>query len=136
MPYWFTTKTNTRYGLIAFDKNGVENSQDPNGIDGAFSKRLLTDSGKTPVSDIFFFSHGWKGDVAAAKDQYDLWIQAMVDLEPDQAAMGASFNPFWIGLHWPSLPWGNEELGTSSFGEVNEGASFEDLVATYRDRSE
>ena len=63
-------------------------------------------------TNIFFFSHGWKGDAPAAIDQYNRWIKAMVDLAPDAQRMGAGFKPMWIGLHWPSLPWGEEGSGS------------------------
>src|SRR5262249_49620142 len=52
----------------------------------------------------------------AAIDQYNRWIKAVTQLAPDAAAMGAGFKPLWIGLHWPSLPWGDDELGSGSFG--------------------
>ena len=75
------------------------------------SARILQEAATNRPSHIFFFSHGWKGDVPAAIDQYNRWIKAMTDLTSDTAAMGADFKPLWIGLHWPSLPWGDDELG-------------------------
>ena len=62
-----------------------------------------------PPNHIFFFSHGWQGDVPAAIAQYNRWIKALTDLPADMATIGADFKPLWIGLHWPSLPWGDDE---------------------------
>lgn len=76
-----------------------------------------------PVTDVFLFSHGWQGDVPAARWQYDAWIRAMAgcraDIERMNEARGGGFRPLLIGLHWPSLPFGDEELGgggAASFG--------------------
>ncbi|SOE96054.1 CHAT domain-containing protein [Burkholderia sp. D7] len=57
--------------------------------------------------------HGWKGDVPAAIEQYDLWVAATGAAEGDLARIRqntADFAPLIIGLHWPSLPWGIESL--------------------------
>ena len=35
---------------------------------------------------VFFLSHGWKGDVPAAIDQYDRWIGEMARSAADRAA--------------------------------------------------
>jgi len=32
------------------------------------------------VTDVFFTSHGWKGDMPAAIEQYDRWVAAMASL--------------------------------------------------------
>ena len=100
------------YYLISFDKNGIERTDDPDG--GTFSRRVLADLQSQPITDVFLLSHGWKGDVEAARDQYNHWIAAMVACPDDIARMRAlrqDFRPMLIGLHWPSLPFGNEEFG-------------------------
>jgi hypothetical protein len=97
-----------RYGLMAFDANGVERSEGA----GPFSQTLIAEA-RNAVTDIFFFSHGWQGDLTAAIRQYDLWIGALAnspDLETARRKTPA-FLPLFIGLHWPSLPWGNEDAG-------------------------
>ncbi|MDP5017219.1 MAG: hypothetical protein NWQ43_07950, partial [Dolichospermum sp.] len=57
--------------------------------------------------------HGWMGDIPAAKKQYQNWIAAMFNNKADLEKMRQhrpGFNPLLIGLHWPSKPWGNENL--------------------------
>ena len=115
MPHKTIPDTTTRYALIAFDGDGNERTDDPEGVGGKMSARILQDAAAAPPSHVFFFSHGWKGDVPAAIDQYNRWIKAMTDLTDDADAMGAGFEPLWIGLHWPSLPWGDDELGGNAF---------------------
>lgn len=115
MPYKTIPNTNVRYALIAFDAGGRERTDDPEGLGGLMSSRILQDARAQPPSHIFFFSHGWKGDIPAAVDQYNRWIKAMAGLGADVAAMGPGFQPLWIGLHWPSQPWGDDELGANSF---------------------
>jgi hypothetical protein len=102
--------TSTEYHLIAFDANGLERTDDVAG--GTFSRRVLEKVAAEAPTNIFLFSHGWKGDALAAIDQYNRWIKAMVDLSPDAQRMGTGFKPLWIGLHWPSLPWGEEGSGS------------------------
>ena len=117
MPYRTIPSTSTRYALIAFDENGKERN-DPDGIDGRFSDRVLKDAQADPPTNVFFFSHGWKGDIDSAKDQYDRWITAMNKLDADKQKMGSDFKPLWIGLHWPSQAWGQEELKGGAFDEL------------------
>jgi hypothetical protein len=112
MPYETISGFDTRYALISFDKQGQERNDDPAAQDGLFSKTVLDDAKKDPPSHIFLFSHGWKGDLDAAKDQYNRWIGAMLKLSADRSTLGPGFKPLWIGLHWPSLPFGDEEFGT------------------------
>src|SRR5207248_3302769 len=65
-------------------------------------------------------SHGWKGDMPAAREQYGRWIGAMAQCAGDIARMRQvrpGFLPLLIGLHWPSLPYGDESVGGGvSFG--------------------
>ena len=107
--------TSTEYHLIAFDADGRERTDDVAG--GLFSRTVLEKVKAEAPTNIFFFSHGWKGDGPAAMDQYNRWIKAMVDLSPDAQRMGPGFKPMWIGLHWPSLPWGEEGSGSFAAAE-------------------
>jgi hypothetical protein len=120
MPFRKLENLGLEYAIISFDANGKEVTNDPAG--GTFSKTLLEKAKQDQPTDIFFFSHGWKGDFPAAVDQYDRWIGAMWKLEDDRKALGAKAKPLFIGLHWPSLPWGDEKLPS--------GASFAESVAT------
>jgi len=102
------------YALIHFDDRGRERTDDPEG--GVFSRALLEKARREKPSHVFLFSHGWKGDIPSAIDQYNRWIGAMWRLEADRQALGPDFRPLFIGLHWPSQPWGEEAFGAQSFG--------------------
>jgi hypothetical protein len=106
MPFQNVCETGTPYGLISFDDDGRERTDDPAG--GIFSKVLLEKARKEQPSHIFLFSHGWKGDMPTAIEHYHSWIGAMAKLTADWNAMGNNFRPLFVGLHWPSLPWGDE----------------------------
>ncbi len=114
MPFRTTPKTQTPYALIAFDSKGKERDNDPEGSGGLLSRRLLSNVEAQPPSDVFVFSHGWRGDIPSAIDQYDRWIDAMAALQPDAARMGKNFRPLWVGIHWPSEPWGEEDLESAN----------------------
>ena len=115
--------TELRYYLIAFDADGRERADDP---DGSMSQRALDVLTQEPITDVFIISHGWQGDVPAAREQYNNWIGAMARCEADLVQLRQTrpqFQPLLIGLHWPSLPWGEEELGAASM-------SFDPAAAT------
>jgi len=102
------------YYLVSFDENGVERPEaDGTLLSDTIRKRLADPAEK--ITDVFFASHGWKGDVPAAIEQHDKWMGEMVR-SPDLAAMlqaHPDFNALNIGLHWPSLPFGDETLPQS-----------------------
>jgi hypothetical protein len=103
--------TDTRYHLINFDRHGDERVDDPDAADGRLSDTLADLLSRAPITDVLLMSHGWQGDVPAAKRQYDAWTRAMLDCTADIERIRArrsGFAPLLIGLHWPSLPWGNE----------------------------
>ena len=114
MPYQKIPDFGIEYALIHFDEQGRERTDDPEG--GVFSRTLIDKARRERPSHVFMFSHGWKGDGPSAIEQYNRWIGAMWKLEADRKAMGPDFRPLFIGLHWPSLPWGEESLGAASFG--------------------
>lgn len=69
----------------------------------------------------------------AAKDQYGRWMGALM-ASPDLARAAQifpNFSPMLVGLHWPSQPWGDEDVGESgnSFGASAAGKSPSDLLA-------
>jgi hypothetical protein len=68
MPIETTPGTGSKYHLIAFDAQGNERTDDP---DGLMSDKILTALHAAPVTDIFFLSHGWQGDIPSAKTQYN-----------------------------------------------------------------
>jgi hypothetical protein len=102
------------YHLVVYDKAGQERPED----DGLYSRVLLAVAAAAQPSDVFLFSHGWNGDVPAARLQYGNWLAAMANCAEDRAkadAMPGGFRPLLVGLHWPSKAWGDEELGAASF---------------------
>jgi hypothetical protein len=124
-----------KYHLIAFDASGRERTDDPNGI---MSDKILAALRDEPVTDVFLLSHGWMGDVPSAVRQCNNWIDAMGACTADRAAMEKArggFHPLIVGLHWPSLAWGDEELSSSNVSFGAPGASpVDDLVEQYAGR--
>ena len=110
--------TGIEYGLISFGAEGRERFDDPA---GRMSQVLMDRVKQDRITNVFFFCHGWKGDVTAAREQYNSWIKAFAtsaDIQKAPEVFG-EFRPLYIGLHWPSLPWGDEELaGGGDFGAV------------------
>lgn len=71
---------------------------------------------KEPYTDVFLISHGWMGDVPAAIKQYNKWIGAMAACKEDikrARQIRPGFKPLLVGFHWPSLPYGDEELSAN-----------------------
>jgi hypothetical protein len=103
--------TDAEYGLITFDADGNER---PEG--GSLFSQVLIGKAKS-ATDFFFFCHGWMGDLPGAREQYGRWIKAFVSSEDRKRAADqfTDFRPVFIGIHWPSLPFGDEELGGGSF---------------------
>src|SRR5579859_6881658 len=102
--------TNLSYYLIAFDDKGQERTDDP---DGLMSQVVVDILKKEPITDVFIFSHGWMGDIPAARRQYTNWVTAMGNCTEDIqriVSIQADFRPLLIGIHWPSLPWGDENF--------------------------
>jgi hypothetical protein len=137
MPFRQIPDTSSTYALIAFDQDGRERTDDPDGRNGRMTARILEDVQRQSPTNIFLFSHGWKGDVPAAIDQYNRWIKALLGCSADMAAMKAAvpgFNPLFIGLHWPSLPWGDDELAPGGFAAGAETVPLGNLKARYLER--
>ena len=88
------------------------------GTTGRMSQRLIDKARTDKITNVFFFCHGWKGDMPAAKDQYEKLDQGLRDLRGSQQGKRPfpNFRPLFIGLHWPSQPLGDEELSAASFG--------------------
>src|SRR5262245_22426238 len=106
MPIRAVAGTGLTYHLVAFDGDGRERTDDP---DGTMSRRAAQALADEPVTDVFIFSHGWQGDVPAAVRQYDAWTGTMAAAQADverARRVRPGFRPLLIGLHWPSLAWG------------------------------
>jgi hypothetical protein len=110
MPIEKIDGTNLSYYLIAFDENGIERKE----ADGTLlGRRVLQDVAASGATDVFLFAHGWKGDIPAAREQYQRWIRMVASRVDDIARLRKitpNFRALLIGLHWPSLPWGDETL--------------------------
>ena len=125
--------SDTKYGLISYDKDGRERAE---GNGKKASADVIAKASDGRVTDIFFFCHGWKGDVPAAKDQYNRWIGALMKSSGLAKAKTVfpGFTPLLAGLHWPSQPWGDEDLGDNgaSFGVgTGKAKSADALVEQY-----
>src|SRR5262249_21156633 len=136
MPRIAATDRRVGYDLICFDSSGDERRDDPDGLMSDLILRTLAaaDSG---VTDVFLLSHGWKGDVPAAREQYDGWVEAMTQCQADFARarqMRPGFKPYVLGLHWPSLPWGDESISdATAFDVAADSAAPADPVAALVD---
>jgi hypothetical protein len=134
MPIRDVPNTDLRYYLVAFDKKGRERP-DPDAGGGMLSddiKKALADG---TVTDVFVLSHGWKGDMPAAIDQYNRWIAAMAECKRDRERVRVrwpGFKPLIIGFHWPSQPWGDEKMD-GSFAAAAVGGE-EAFVEAWADR--
>ncbi|MBP2326567.1 hypothetical protein JOF56_006952 [Kibdelosporangium banguiense] len=95
------------YNLLNFDEQGRER--------GSGSREVLARAEAEQPTDLFVFSHGWNGDVPAARSQYGRWIATMAACAADRERAHDSpggFRSLLVGLHWPSKAWGDEEIGT------------------------
>jgi len=117
MPIRSIAGTDAQYYLLSFDERGKERPE-ANGILLSDVVRNKIADPNEAITDVFFASHGWKGDVAAAIEQYDRWVGEMAR-SPDRAAARAArpgFKSIVIGLHWPSLPFGDETIPAEQSG--------------------
>lgn len=126
------------YYLICYDGDGEEQPEHGRLLSDEVVRQVAEES----VTDVVVLSHGWNGDLPAARDQYRRWITAMLDRAEDREVVSTTvpgFRPLIVGLHWPSKAWGDEETGGASFatgaswGPVA-GRSVDDLVDDYADR--
>lgn len=137
MPLETVPGTDLTYHLVAFDGSGRERAE-PDGT--LSSRRVVEVLGSEPFTDVFVMSHGWMGDVPSARRQYNAWIRAMAGQTADlerASRKRAGFRPLLIGLHWPSLPFGDEGLGSEpsapSFSP-SQAPPLEGLIDAYADR--
>jgi hypothetical protein len=120
------------YHLIAYDADGRERPDDPAGLMSQLTAQVVHDK---PVTDVFLLSHGWRGDIPGAREQYGRWIGAMAACSADIARMKEKrpgFLPLLIGLHWPSEPWGDDTFSnveSFSVGSVDPAQALIENVA-------
>ena len=136
MPRFTATDRRCAYDLICFDSGGDERTDDPAGAMSDLILRTLA-ADEDGITDVFLLSHGWMGDIPAARTQYDNWLEAMAKCEADLARMKRArpaFKPHVIGIHWPSKPWGEESFGEGgSFSVPIDGVPAADPVAAMVD---
>lgn len=117
MPIETIPGTDIRYYLVVLDEKGTVRTGDP---DGEMQERIRQAIETEHATDVFTFIHGWKGDLPAARTQYASWMSTLMALTGDIERIKLShpgFVPLLVGLHWPSLPFGDESMGRSeSFG--------------------
>jgi hypothetical protein len=139
MPIRTLPGTDLTYALIVYDENGAERAE-PDGSEMSETVvKRLTDPAQ-PITDVFFTAHGWQGDVPAAIAQFDRWIGAVAAQDADIAAARAragGFAPLIVGLHWPSLPFGDEAIPGGSGGLLSgdgDAAAADNSVDTWAQR--
>lgn len=136
MPIEKIANTDLSYYLVCYDKNGREQQDDG----GLLSEQVCRAVQNDGVTDVFIISHGWKGDIPAAKDQYNRWMGAMAKCDADRKQireLRKDFKALLVGFHWPSQPWGDEEVGVgtgASFAAPGgQAASLDEAIAHYVD---
>jgi DNA/RNA endonuclease G (NUC1)/V8-like Glu-specific endopeptidase len=127
--------TDLSYYLLAYDEK-LEERELGNGE--KVSGQILSDLENQPVTDVFVLSHGWRGDVPSARETYQGWLQSMARSSGDRERIRRQrpgFRPLLIGLHWPSEPFGDEDLGGAASFAAGDGAGSLDAdVARYASR--
>jgi hypothetical protein len=134
MPLQQVPQAGLEYHLICYDKQGREHPEDGKYLSDHVAD-IVRDVGRG-ITDVFVMSHGWKGDVPAAIDQYDRWSTAMAACNRDRERVQerwSSFTPLLIGFHWPSLPWGDEKMADGSYAAEPVGGE-DEFVRRWGDR--
>ncbi|OBJ70706.1 hypothetical protein [Mycobacterium sp. 1274756.6] len=141
MPIRHVEDCGVSYCLVLLDKEGRERPEQ----DGALLSTKIRELVEDGVTDLFIASHGWMGDVPAANHQYDAWVRVMAKQSDDRALarrLDPQFKSLVIGIHWPSLPWGDERAETAVLGAGDDDdelayeceMSAHDLVDRYAQR--
>jgi hypothetical protein len=115
------------YRLISYDANGDERPED-----GALvSEEAVRDL--AGCTDVILLSHGWQGDLPAAKRQYGQWVAAMLDRDDRLIALRPRKTDLRIqviGMHWPSQAWGDEDLDDGGFAASSVTTTSGEVPAT------
>jgi hypothetical protein len=126
-----STPQGVPYYLVDFDAIGDE-CDDDQAVDGSglFSSVVIEDLRKGDYTDVFIVSHGWRGDRLDAVRQYDLWIDAMHKVSPNEIGRKSMI----VGLHWPSEPFGDEGEGSLYFHAKKSATGVRDVVDSWTKR--
>ena len=122
------------YYFVAYDETGNERS-DVTG--GSVSARVEAAIREGTATDVILFSHGWLNDAVSAKASYAKWIESMRSVPDDLTAMRqarSGFEPLLVGLHWPSQPWGDEQLNDNPSFAIDEAGPADRLVNSFASR--
>ena len=134
MPIRSIVGADAQYYLLSFDENGTERPESNGILLSDVVRNKIADPNEA-ITDVFFTSHGWKGDIAAAIEQYDRWVGEMARSADRDVAHTArpGFKAIVVGLHWPSLPFGDESLPSDQGGLLGAGdePDIEAQVAQY-----
>lgn len=138
MPDTMTEKSEPAYLLLCYDADGVERPESGATRSDDAVRSVATEQ----LTDVFLMSHGWQGDIPAARRQYDTWVGTMRRHARGRETMEKKvpdLRTLVIGLHWPSKAWGDEELGGGAFDAMGSGdaggvMSIESLVEKYASR--
>ena len=85
-------------------------------------------------SHVFLFSHGWKGDVAAARDQYNRWIKAMLDRAGDRGAMPGRSSRCGSACTGRACRSATKSWAATTSTSTTAAMSPDEIVATYLER--
>ena len=85
----------------------LEFNKDATPVDAAAVQRFPSELKSEGISDVFFFSHGWNNDHAAAKSLYQRFFAEVAKLFQDASVPkkipGAKIGV--TGVLWPSILW-------------------------------
>jgi DNA/RNA endonuclease G (NUC1) len=96
--------------LIAFDDEGRERSDTP---DGLASARVFEALRTGTFTDVVLFAPVWVNDVHDSLEFSDVWLRTMSLCHEDRQRAEQSrpvFRPLFVVLSWPCRPWGEERL--------------------------
>ncbi len=62
------------YHLVSFDEEGIERLEPDGQRQSETIARLLRDP-TAAYTHVLLMSHGWKGDLPAARAEYDAWVE-------------------------------------------------------------
>jgi hypothetical protein len=130
MPIRSIAGADAQYYLLSFDEDGRERPE----ADGILLSDVVRNKIADPseaITDVFLASHGWKGDVAAAIEQYDRWVGEMARSSDRDVArtVRPGFRAIVVGLHWPSLPFGDETQPAAQGGGLLDADDAPDIDA-------
>ncbi|MEO5333418.1 MAG: hypothetical protein H7839_15500 [Magnetococcus sp. YQC-5] len=105
-----TDSPSPAYWLISYDKHGRERREEDRLLSEELANVLVHDN----VTDVILLAHGWNNDLSDAQQQYCDWARLLMSQTMNKERLlkkRPSFKPVLIGMHWPSLAWGDEGMG-------------------------